>query len=255
MLSLQDAHQDWYTIRLHRFERMRQNILFVVLIMGTLTALERNTLCMVTPGRFGCAAISPEQSKQDYGLLYHVAYAIAYVFDCIFMSIWIPFFDWWVKELPVSKSAFDTMNVVLLALNQVMCGAHVIYQAAQFMAMLSIVLRFKKTSSLRTEISYTSWKERSFLVASVLATVALGSGALHTLELAELARVKTLEYGLVVVPTQILVGLRFASMVQRKKEQRALAGMTATRHVEVGVQDEKVEASYMMGPSSPASAN
>ncbi|KAF7512094.1 hypothetical protein GJ744_002807 [Endocarpon pusillum] len=241
MLNLQDAHQDWYTIRLHRFRRMLQNILFVVLIMGTLTALERNTLCMVTPGRFGCAAKSPEQAKQDYGLLYHVAYAIAYVFDCIFMSIWIPFFDWWVKELPVSKSVLDSMNMVLLALNQVMCAAHVIYQAAQFVAMLYIVLRFKK-ASLQADVLYTSWKERSFLVASVLATVGLGSGALHTLELAELARVKTLEYGLVVVPAQILVGLRLASMVQRKKEQRALAGMAASRHVEMGVQDEKVGA-------------
>lgn len=241
MLNLQDGHQDWYTIRLHRFERMRQNILFVVLLMGTLTALERNTLCMVTPGRFGCDAISPEQAKQDYGLLYHVAYAIAYVFDCVFMSIWIPFFDWWVKELPVSKSVFDSMNMVLLVVNQVMCGAHVLYQAAQFMAMLYLVLRFNKTS-LQADVSYTSWKERSFLVASVLATIALGSGALHTLEWAELARVKILEYGLVVVPAQILIGLRFASKVQRKMEQRALAGMAASRHVEMGVQDEKIEA-------------
>lgn len=241
MFNLQDAQHDWYSIRLHRLRRMRQHILLVVLIMGILTALERNTLCMVTPGRFGCAAISPEQAKQDYGLLYHVAYAIAYVFDCIFMSIWIPFFDWWIKELPVSKSVFESVNMVLLVLNQVMCVAHVLYQAAQLIAMLYIVLRFKK-ASLQADVSYTSWKERSFLVASVLATVALGSGALHTLELAELAKVKTLEYGLVVIPAQILVGLRFASMVQRKKEQRALAGMAASRHVELGVQDEKVEA-------------
>lgn len=237
MLNLQDANQDWYTLRLQRLKAMRRNILFILLIMGTLTALERNTLCMVTPGRFGCAATSPEQSKKDYGLFYCVAYAIAYIFDCIFMSIYIPFFDWWVRDLPVSKSAFDSMNVVLLVLNQVMCGAHALYQAAQFIAMLYVVLRYNKNFTMRADVSHTSWKQRSFLVASALATVALGSGALHTLELAELARVKTLEYGLVIVPAQIVIGLRFASKVQRKKEQRALAGMAATQHVEMGVQD------------------
>ncbi len=87
MLKLQDAKQDWYTLRLQRLKAMRRSILIILLIMGTLTALERNTLCMATPGRFGCAVTSPEQSKKDYGLFYRVAYALTYIFSYIFMSV------------------------------------------------------------------------------------------------------------------------------------------------------------------------
>jgi hypothetical protein len=224
---------------------MRRNLFLILLIMGVLTALERNSLCFVAPGRFGCPTESPEQSAQDYGLFYHTGYAIAYVFDCVFLAIWMPFFNWWVKDLPVPKSALEGINGVLMAVNRVLFGAHLLYQGIHFFCILYVLFVFRenmKSFSLRSAGQRTSWKERFFLVTSAVAAVMIGSAALHTLDAVEMVKVKTVEYGLVLVPAQILIGLRLASKVQRKREQRVLAGLAASRHVEMGVQDEKVGA-------------
>jgi hypothetical protein len=241
MLNTKDAGEEsWYTLRVKRIKSMWRNLLVILAVMGLLTALERNSLCMVAPGRFGCPAVSPEQTVQDYGLFYHTGYAIAYVFDCIFLCVWMPFFNWWVSEVPVSRAALDGFNNVLMEINRVLFGAHIVWQAAQFFITLYLVLRFRKDFTSESDAPHTSWKERFFLVASAVASVVVGSGGLYTLELAEMAKVKTLEYGMVIVPAQILVGLRFASKVQQIHQRRVLAGQAATKHVETGLADEKV---------------
>jgi len=240
MLNIQDAGEEsWYTLRVKRIKSMGRNLLVILLVMGLLTALERNSLCMVAPGRFGCPAVTPEQTAQDFGLFYHTGYAIAYVFDCIFLCVWMPFFNWWVSEVPVSRAALDGFNNVLMQINRVLFGAHIVWQAAQFLITLYLVLRFTTDFWSRSDTSHTSWRERSLLVASAALSVVIGSGALHTLELAEMAKVKMLEYGMVIVPAQVLVGLRFASKVQQIRQRRVLAGRAATSHVEAGLVDEK----------------
>jgi hypothetical protein len=240
MPNTQDAgHEGWYSLRVKRITSMGRNLLVILLVMGLLTALERNSLCMVAPGRFGCAADTPEQTVQDYGLFYHTGYAIAYVFDCIFLCVWMPLFNWWVSEVPVSRAALDGFSNVLMQINRVLFGAHIVWQAAQFLITLYLVLRFTQNHGSRSETPHTSWRERSILVASAAISVVIGSGALHILELAEMAKVKTLEYGMVVVPAQVLVGLRFASKIQLIRQQRVLAGKAATTHVETGRMDEK----------------
>ncbi len=223
---------------------MRRNLLVVLLVMGVMTALERNSLCMIAPGRFGCPQKSPKQIEHDYGLFYHTGYAIAYVFNCMFLSIWMPFFDWWVKDVPVPKAALDGMNSVIMAVNRVLSVAHILYQGIYFLCILYALLRFKESTkpcSLRSDGPRMSWRERFFLVAFAIAGVVIGSGALHSLEVVEMARVKTLEYVLVIVPAQVLMGLKLASKVQWKRERRALAGRVTTRHVEMGGEDEKAD--------------
>jgi hypothetical protein len=101
------------------------------------------------------------------------------------------------------------------------------YTSFAFSIALFVFRENMKSFSPRSVGQRTSWKERFFLVGSALAAVVIGFGALHTLEAVEIMKLKTLECGVVIVPTQVLSGLRLASKVQRMREQRVLAGLTA----------------------------
>jgi hypothetical protein len=140
------------------------------------------------------------------------------------------FVKWWLKDLLVPSSVLDGINSVLMAVNRVFCGACLLYQGIHFFCILYALFVFRenmKSFSPRSVGQRTSWKERFFLVGSALAAVVIGFGALHTLEAVEIMKLKTLECGVVIVPTQVLSGLRLASKVQRMREQRVLAGLTA----------------------------
>jgi hypothetical protein len=205
---------------------------------------------MIDPVLFGCPAKSPEQIEQDYGLFYYTGYAIVYVYNCVTVPILMMLFSWWhmvvpVAEAPlVSKAALDRINEALMAINRVGIGAVVAYEEIIFLFMLFALLRFGKSmwsTSPRSDVPPASWKERVFLFAFAALAVAIGSSALRTLEMVKMARVKTLEYALVIMPAQVLVGLILASKAQWKWEQRAISKKATTKHVEIGVEEEKSE--------------
>jgi hypothetical protein len=140
------------------------------------------------------------------------------------------FFKSWLKDLPVPNSVLDGINSVLMAVNRVFYGACLLYQGIHFFSILYALFVFRENMesfSLRSVGQRTIWKERSFLVGSAVAAVVIGFGALRTLDAVEIMKLKMLEYSVVIVPTQVLIGLRLAWKVQRKREQRALAGLTA----------------------------
>lgn len=121
----------------------------------------------------------------------------------------------------VVPAALDRINEVLMAINRVGIGAVVAYEEIIFLCMLFVLLRFGKSmwsTSPRSDVPPASWKELGFLVAFAVLAVAIDSSALLTLEMVKMAKVKTLEYALVIVPAQVLVGLILASKAQWKWE-------------------------------------
>ena len=182
------------------------------------------------------------------GLFYQTAYVVAYVIDCILAPIVIPLHTMWAKvstPTAVSYSTLYDINRVMDTIIQVIYGIRIGWNAILFLLSLFVVLRFRKSFWLETV--HTSWKERFISIACVAATVVIGSGALHVLEQVGLAKVKSVESHLVIVPAQILVGLWLASIVQRMREL-LLAGNSMTRLVEMGF--EKRETGTSKPPMS-----
>lgn len=238
-LNTKDVPSDWYPVRIRRLKSMFRNLVIVTLLGGLLSALQKNTICMAAPGRFGCPEKSPEEAAQDYGLFYNTGYAIAYVYDCIFLSIWIPFFNGWVKDIPVSKGTLDGINNGLLLVNSALFGGWVGYQGFYFLANLYAILVYRDSMGFPYPIpfyeSHRSWNERILLVGAAGTSIFIGWSALHTLELVDFAKVKSFEYWLVVVPALLVFGLRLASLLQRKMEQRVVAAIVAKIHEEDGI--------------------
>ena len=87
-----------------------------------------------------------------------------------------------------------------------------------------------------------NWAVRAFMLFGIAITTSLGYGAFQTLENMDLARVKTLEYAIVVVPVQINLGVLLGTVMQFRMERRMarrqqLALQSAK--AEEGVADEK----------------
>jgi len=84
-----------------------------------------------------------------------------------------------------------------------------------------------------------NWTVRAMLFAGIISVLAFGYGALHVLEMRELARVKTVEYFVILVPIQMNLGLLIGSKMQMKMEKRA-AMKEAEKMTKVEAEDVKI---------------
>lgn len=74
-----------------------------------------------------------------------------------------------------------------------------------------------------------AWGIRALLFSGVCTSLALGHCIFTVLEATDLARVKTLEYWIVVVPIQVNIGVLLGSAVQFRAEKRAVRKMGLKR--------------------------
>ena len=89
-----------------------------------------------------------------------------------------------------------------------------------------------------------TWAARLLLIAGVGFTLLFGYYAFEILEASKLARVKQIEYCLIVVPIQINFGFVLGGVMQWKMERRiakkeAIKAEAARSHLEDGTNDEK----------------
>jgi hypothetical protein len=67
-------------------------------------------------------------------------------------------------------------------------------------------------------------EERGLLSAAAAASVLMGMYVLWVMEVIELGKVKPLEYWLIIVPAQMVIGIMLATRLQRKRELRQREG-------------------------------
>lgn len=183
-------------------------------------------------------------------ITYTTAYILSYLYICVFMIIYVPFFSWIPRLFPSSpKSAPTDPNTPtpptkleilarwIQAFNMIwlpFCTAisAVFYIIVLFETLVYVDERRTRFFQLPKNTKQ-AWKSRALMALGIAMFVGLGYGAFSVLETMELVRVKTFEYAAIVVPVQINMGLMFATRVQRKMEKRAV--MKAARreqHVE-----------------------
>ncbi|KIY03546.1 uncharacterized protein Z520_00237 [Fonsecaea multimorphosa CBS 102226] len=240
--------EDWKKIRRFNLRMMRKQIRCVILLMALAEALRVGPLQIVYAGKHEY----PAPGEDDYGIAYTVGYIVSWLYVCVFMIIWMPLFDWWVpKTLPASddpsKSPKATKIICLLKkLNMILlpisigfsCFTYVWYLIHTFIYVDSRTCgstKFPKNTR-------KNWVVRAFFLLGIAITTSLGYGAFQTLEKLDLARVKNIEYALIVVPVQINLGILLGTVMQFRMEKR-LARRQALKlqaaKVEDGVVEEK----------------
>jgi hypothetical protein len=153
---------------------------------------------------------------------------LSYVYVCIFMIVFVPLFSWWIPktssdpenpDMTMKIASFlKKLNMVLLPISITCCGISYLVSLIQ----LFVYVDARPVNSLRLPRSTRkNWAVRGLLVAGIVGALAFGYGALHVLEMTELARVKTVEYYVILVPIQINLGILIGSKVQMKIESRA----------------------------------
>jgi hypothetical protein len=90
---------------------------------------------------------------------------------------------------------------------------------------------------------HTAWAARILMFCGVKLALVFGYAAFEILEQSGLARVKTVEYLIIVVPIQINIGMILGGVMQWKMEQRILkkqfARKNAAAKMEEGTKGEK----------------
>ncbi|KAH0848359.1 hypothetical protein AYO21_04385 [Fonsecaea monophora] len=240
--------EDWKKIRRFNLRMMRKQIRCVVLLMALMEALRVGPLQIVYAGKHDY----PAPAEDDYGIAYTVGYFVSWLYVCIFMVIWMPLFDWWVpKTLPdsddPSKPSIATRIICLLKkLNMILLPISIGVSLVTYVYYLThtfIYVDSRTRGSTRfPKNTRKNWFVRAFMLLGIAISTSLGHGALQTLDKLDLARVKNVEYLLIVLPVQINFGILLGTVMQFRMEKR-LARRQALKlqaaKVEDGIVEEK----------------
>ncbi|OCT49222.1 hypothetical protein CLCR_05044 [Cladophialophora carrionii] len=239
--------ETWRDIRRYNLRMMRKQVRYIVLLMALIEALRVGPIQIVYAGKHGY----PAPAEQDFGIAYTMGYFVSWLYVCVFMIIWVPFFQWWVDKVfpdipeDPSKPSFamkfmcflKKINMVLLPLS---IGISFITYACYVVH--TFVYVDSRTYGSRTLPKNTrkNWAVRAFMLVGIAITTSLGYGAFQILADMDLAHVKTLEYAIIVVPVQINFGILLGTVMQFRMEKRLARkqGMEAARS-EAGAADEK----------------
>ncbi|OQV01722.1 hypothetical protein CLAIMM_07024 [Cladophialophora immunda] len=238
--------EDWKKIRRFNLRMMRKQIRCVILLMALMEALRVGPLQIVYAGKHEY----PAPGEDDYGIAYTVGYFVSWLYVCVFMIIWMPLFDWWVpKTLPGSDDPskpstamkviclLKKLNMILLPIS--ICVSLLTY--VYYLAHTFIFVDSRTRGSTRfPKNTRKNWLVRAFMLLGIAITTSLGYGAFQTLEKLDLARVKNIEYALIVAPVQINFGVLLGTVMQFRMEKR-LARKQALKLQAAKVEDGLVE--------------
>jgi hypothetical protein len=230
---------------------MRKQVRQIVLLMSLIEALRIGPLQIVYAGSHGYPAKSPET---DFGIAYTMGYVLSWLYVCIFMIIWVPFFQWWVERLfPASEDpnakpgmggkiveALKRFNMVLLPMS---IGIALITYAYYLVHTFIYVDTRVFNSNKLPKNTRKNWAARLFMLVGIAISTSSGYGAFQILADYDLAHVKAIEYLIIVVPVQINLGILFGSLFQRRMEKRAVrkeaSAIAAVKAQENATADEK----------------
>ncbi len=167
--------------------------------------------------------------------MYHLAYLISYVYICAFVVIYMPFFSWWVPSTSKSKpnedgtptppTKMETISNWLHKINMLWLPLCTAISGLFYIVVLLEAIVYpdeRRTRFLQLPKNDRKvWKSRALLLLGIALSTGLGYGAFHILAVTELARVKTLEYAVIVVPVQINIGMCIGTKMQKKMVKRA----------------------------------
>ncbi len=161
-------------------------------------------------------------------IAYTVGYIISYIYICAFMLVFVPLFSWWVPEGtpsdPEKPSMMMRISVYLKKFNMIslpFCAAlsglvYIWYLVEVFVYVDSQVVGTRKLP----KNSKKNWLARLLLLCGVSISLTAGYGAFQIWESYDLAHVKTIEYAVMVIPTQLNFGIMLGSRMQMKMEKR-----------------------------------
>lgn len=161
--------------------------------------------------------------------------------------------QWWVpassgdKDESAGPSTSDRFKAVLDKLNSVLIPIciglglvqHIYHTICTFIYVDArpVDPTVKSSQKLNTR---KNWGTRALLFAGVCTSIAFGKVSFFILEQTDLARVKPLEYCIIVLPIQVNLGILLGSAVQFKAEQRRMKKLAAKKDdAEAGSVDEK----------------
>jgi len=223
--------ENWLTVRRFYLRSLRSQTRTVILLLALTEALKHGPLELVYAGREGF----PAPGEQDYGIMYTIAYLISYIYICAFVIIYMPFFSWWVPSTKKSEPNPDGTSAAPTKMETITNWLHKINMiwlpfCTAISALFYVVVLFETlvyVDERRTRFwqlpknSKQIWKSRGLLLMGIAISTGLGYGAFYILAMTELAKVKTLEYAMIVVPVQINIGLMIGTKMQKNIEKRA----------------------------------
>lgn len=171
---------------------------------------------------------APDPTK-DYGFAYTVARILAYVYICVFVVIYDRLFKWWLPfaDSPVPPKLKTTTEWLVQASLVIICLSIIIRVVFYLINLLRVFIyvEARPAGSFRLPKNGRKiWAVRGLLVASIVLVFVLASVViLPVLEANELARVKNLEYYLILCPIQINVGLLVGSKFQARMEREMVS--------------------------------
>ena len=166
--------------------------------------------------------------------MYHLAYLVSYIYICAFVVIYMPFFSWWVPSTPKSKpnedgtpappTKMETISKWLHKINMIWLPFCTAISGLLYIVILLEAIVYpdeRRTRFLQLPKNDRKvWNSRALLLLGIALSTGLGYGAFQILAMTELAKVKTLEYAMIVVPVQINIGMCIAAKMQKKIEKR-----------------------------------
>ncbi|KAI9879246.1 MAG: hypothetical protein M1823_006858, partial [Watsoniomyces obsoletus] len=182
---------------------MRAQIRRVVLLMALMEALRVGVPQLVFAGK---KDQYPAPGEDDFGIAYWVGYFISYIYLCVFMVVWTPLFSWWVpKDIPSDSCTGKVLNksvAVIKAFDMAILPLGIVLSLAQYVYyMLLNVVHPNSSGPLfrKPANDHTAWAARILMFCGVKLALVFGYGAFEILEQSGLARVKTMEYLIIVV--------------------------------------------------------
>lgn len=198
-------------------------------------------------------------------------FAIIYVplfLMCLFAMFYVPFFSGWVhKRYPPSNDPYASyasyassnptkggtvvaflqkLSMVLLPACVGLCTIQHLYYVISAFIYVDAKPLDPSVKNRRSLNSRRNWVVRLLLLGGIMTMMTVGKGVFMILEELDLARVKPLEYLIIVMPIQVNLGILLGSAVQFKTEQRRNRKM-ATRKAadaEAATIDEKQRLRY-----------
>ncbi|KAK5071119.1 hypothetical protein LTS08_000245 [Lithohypha guttulata] len=237
----------WRAVRRQHLRMLRKQTRTIVFFMAMIEILRAGVGNMVYGGKHGTQAAGAE----DYGISYNVGCFLAWLYMCLFAMVWEPFFSWWVptstsdeESETMSKviSILDKLNGVLLpAVVGMSLLQHIYHVISTFIYVdarpVDSTTKTPRSASLNSK---KNWAIRAILLLGVITSIVCGKAMFTVLEGYDLARVKPVEYLVLVLPIQVNFGLLMGSAVQFKAEQRAARKMAVRKVVDTeAAADEK----------------
>ncbi len=128
---------------------------------------------------------------------------------------------------PSQREVVKGIESRIMILNRVIYSIAVTVLMACFISFLYAVLLYKEEVIgflQRNDSRRTLWRERILLFTTAAMTVLAGLYVHWVMEKTQLGRVKPLEYWLIFLPAEVVVGIMVATKLQRKWERRQEQG-------------------------------